>query len=141
MAAYRIDLGADRKSISDTIVKFLGDKGIFLHTRIVYNPKKLKAFDGLIVESKGIAQINPLMQTVSGPCRIRDIKFKIMKGNDTCIGPGNACVGRTVLENTFFIASGSNLMDFIGNDIDRLASIDYGDLAEEYSTAKLRKSG
>ena len=42
----RIDSGSDKEAISDTIVKYLGDKGIFLPKRPLPVPIELKAFTG-----------------------------------------------------------------------------------------------
>ena len=81
--ACRIDSGDDRKAISDTIVCFLGDKGICLPTRFMSEPEKLKAVLGHIVHSKGTAQVSTQIQSVAGQCRLRNIKVKIMEDKDT----------------------------------------------------------
>lgn len=111
----RIDSGADKTCISETIVNFLGDHGIFLPTRLLSKPEKLNAIDGHIVHSKGTAQISPLIQTVAGPCRLRNVKVKILEDQYTYVSPGNACSGEIVLGNPFLIASGLNVKDFLAN--------------------------
>lgn len=52
--ACGFDSGADSEGISEKIANFLGDHGVFLPTRLLSVPEKLKAVDGHIVHSKGI---------------------------------------------------------------------------------------
>lgn len=54
--ACRIDSDADRNAISETIMSFLGDNSVFLPTRLLSSPEKLKAVDGHLVRSIGVTQ-------------------------------------------------------------------------------------
>lgn len=139
--ACRIDSGADRDAISEKIINFLGDQGVFLPTRLLSKPESLKAIDGHTVHSKGTAQINPLIQTMAGPCRLRNVNVKILSDNDNHVSPGNDCAGEIILGNPFLVKSGLNVKDFLANNIDRLASIDYGIVQVEEDTAKVGKLG
>ena len=122
-------------------MNYLGDQGIFLPTRLLSNPEKLKAIDGHLVHSIGSAQINPLIQTMAGPCRLRNISVKIISDNDNHVVPGNACAGEIILGNPFLKASGLDVKDFLADNIERLSAIDYGNLEVEERTAKVGKLG
>ena len=139
--ACRVDSGADRDAISETIVNFLGDHGVFLPTRLLSQAEKLQAIDGHVVYSKGTAQINPIIQTMAGPCRLRNVKVKILSDNDIHVVPGNACAGEIILGNPFLIASGLNVKDFLADNIERLATIDYGKLQVPEKNTKVGKLG
>lgn len=139
--ACRIDSGADRNAISETAVSFLGDHGVFLPTRLFSSPEKLKAVDGHLVQSKGVTQVSPLIQTVAGPCRLRNVNVQIMEDKDPYVQPNNPCAGEIILGNPFLITSGLDVKDFLAKHFERLASIDYGDLDQEKHTAKVGKLG
>ncbi len=67
--ACRIDSGADAVAISDTIVKYLGEKGFFSPTILPTNGKHFKPVKGHDIQSLRQAQVNPKHSTVAGPCR------------------------------------------------------------------------
>ncbi len=50
--AWCIDSGADAVTISDTIVKYLGEKGFFLPTMLPTNGEHFKAVDGHGIQSQ-----------------------------------------------------------------------------------------
>lgn len=52
----RIDSWSPKEAVSDTIVKFLGDKGHFLPKRPLSNPIELKSFAGRPVKSLDMVQ-------------------------------------------------------------------------------------
>lgn len=139
--ACRIDSGADLVVISDTIISFLGDKGIFLPIVLPTKKVTFKSVDGHPVHSPGIAEVSPLLQTIAGPCRLRNIRAHIMADKDDCAKPGNACAGELVLGNPFLIRSGLNVKDFVANNLSHLASIDYGELQREEAPSKVGKLG
>lgn len=68
--ACRIDSGADLDVISETIVNFLSEEGVFLPTMRPKSGVPLKAVDEHHVHSSGVEQFNPLLQTIAGPCRL-----------------------------------------------------------------------
>ena len=126
--ACRIDSGADENGVSDTIVNFLGDKGIFLPTRLLSEPKKLTAVDGHVVLSRGKCQMSPSVDTMAGPCRLRNLHLSILENNESHIRPGHSCAGEIILGNPFLVASGLDVKDFLASNLEKLASIDYGTL-------------
>lgn len=93
------------------------------------------------MHSKGTNQVNTLIQTMNSPCRLRNIKVKILAGIDTHVRSGNAYAGEIILGNQFLVASGLNVKNFLADYIDRLSSIDYGNLDSEEETAKVGKLG
>eukprot|EP00171_Calliarthron_tuberculosum_P007262 IDg7262t1 len=127
--------------VSDTIVKFLGDKGIFLPTVLLSNPQRMFSVDGSPVDVQGQVQLNPTLQTVAGPCRLRNIKAYIMPCGDTSIMAGAGCPGEIVLGNPVLVHSGLDVKDFIADNIERLSSLDYGDLFKEERPTKIGKLG
>lgn len=99
--ACRIDSGADQLVVSDTIVKFLGDKNHFIPTVLLTKPHRMLSVDGSPVNVQGQVQINPTLQTVAGPCRLRNIKAYIMPCEDTHTLSSASCPGEIVLGNPF----------------------------------------
>eukprot|EP00171_Calliarthron_tuberculosum_P020015 IDg20015t1 len=140
MLACRIDSGADRDVISETIVSYLVDKGLFLPTQLLSRPEQLKAIDDHLMQSEGTAKISPLIQTMAGSCLLRNVKVNLIVDKDTYVLPGNACAGEIVLRKPFLIASGLNVKDFLADNIERLAAVDYVSLQCEDQPAKVGKS-
>lgn len=138
--ACRIDSGADVLAISESIIKFLSEKGIFLPKLELPVPVELQAVDGHYVNSKDVVQICPLLQTMAGPCRLRNIKCYITKDHDETIQPGNDCPGEIILGNPFLIASGLDVKDFLADNIDHLSSLDFGELITD-DVGKVGKLG
>lgn len=139
--ACRIDSGADSEGISETIVNFLGDHGVFLPTILPSVPEKLKAVDGHIVHSRGTTQICPKVNTMAGPCTLHNVNVKILSDKDAHVFPGYDCAGEIILGNPWLVHSGLNVKDFLADNIERLASIDYGNLQVQEETAKVGKLG
>ena len=110
--ACRIDSGADDNVISDTIVTFLGDQGIYLPTLRQSKDRRFKAIDGHAVKPVGKVQVCPTLKTVAGPCRLRNINAHIMPCSDKYVVNGAACSGELVLGNPFLIYSGLDVKDF-----------------------------
>lgn len=82
--ACHIDTGSDISStMSDTIVKFLDKKCVFLSTRGNSDSQQLLAADGRPVKYFGESQICWLMRTKSRPLRLRNINGKIIQFSDT----------------------------------------------------------
>lgn len=82
-----------------------------------------------------------MLKTMAGPCRFRNINVKILSDNDTSVRPGNGCAAEIILGNPFLVTSGVNVKDFLADNIERLYSIDYGDLQVESETSKVGKLG
>ncbi len=118
--ACRIDSGADSVAISDTIVKYLGDKGFYLPTMLPTNGKHFKAVDVHGIQSLGQVQISPKLSTVACPCRLRNIKAHIMPCDETSTVDGASCPGEIILGNPFLVRSGLNVTDFVAESIERL---------------------
>ena len=137
----RIDSGADVVAISETIVNYLGDQGVFLPTLRTTQKEKLQAADGRQFHSLGVVEISPVLQTVAGPCRLRNVKAHIMPDEDTYIKPGAACSGEIFLGNPFLIRSGLDVKDFVATNISRLSAIDYGALHNEPMSTEVGKLG
>lgn len=64
-----------------------------------------------------------------------------MEDKDSYVQTDNACDGEIILGNPFLIASGLDVKYFLAKHIERLASIDYGELDQEEPTAKDGKLG
>ena len=139
--ACRVDSGADRDGISDTIVNFLGDHGVFLPARFLSEPETMTAVDGHKIASRGKVQISPSIDTMAGPCRLRNLNVSILEDKDTYIRPGHACSGEIILGNPFLLASGLDVKDFLATNFERLASIDYGSLGTTSHPTTVGKLG
>ena len=139
--ACRIDSGADEVVISDTIIKFLGDRGIYLPTLHKTQTSSFQAVDGHTIPSQGQVQINPTLDTVAGPCKLRNITAFIMPCSSQSTTQGAACAGEIVLGNPFLLHSGLNVSDFIAENLSRLSSLDYGDLNQESAPTTIGKLG
>lgn len=137
----RIDSDADVIAISENIVNFLGDKGVFLPSIRPTKKKSLKTVDGRPFHSPGMVDISPTLQTVAGPCCLRNIRAHIMPDEDTVIRPGTDCPGEVVLGNPFLVLSGLDVKDFVTKHIDKLASIDYESVNAEDTPATIGKLG
>ena len=139
----RIDSGADIVAISEPIVKFLADQGVYLPMIRPTSAELIQAFDGRSVQSQGKVKINPILQTVAGLCCLRNIEAQILPDEGSFVKPGTACPGEIFLGNPFLIRSGLDVKDFLTKNIDRLASIDYGDVTdvEEENSTTVGKLG
>lgn len=138
----RIDSGSDAVAcISDTIVDFLFDKGIFLPIRMYTEPHIYKAFDGRVVEAKGEAQISPLLYTDAGPCRLRNVQVKVAPNSDGYVSPGNDCAGEIVLGNPLLKRMGLDVKQFLADNIGHVSSIDFSGNPSEDPPDKVGKLG
>lgn len=120
-------------------MKFLGDQGVFLPSCWFSKPEKLQKIDVHPVNSKKKAQISPLIQTMAEPCRLRNIKVKILSGSDDHVPAGTGCAGDIILGKPFMKASGLDVKDFLANNIEWLSSIDYSELQIEDNSDKVGK--
>lgn len=137
--ACRIDSGADKTCISDTIVDFLFANGVFLLYRGL--SEQFQAFDGRTVQSKGKAQMCPLLRTSAGPCRIRNVEVNVTEDTDMYVRPGNDSAGEIVLGNSILKRMGWDVKEVLADNIDLLSSTDFGDLPSEEATVKVGKLG
>lgn len=78
---------------------------------------------------------------MAGPCRPRKIKGKILAENDTYALPQNSRAGEIILWNPILFESGANVKYFLAYNVQRLDSIDYGDLKVQDDVAKVAKFG
>eukprot|EP00171_Calliarthron_tuberculosum_P023254 IDg23254t1 len=78
---------ADTETIHDSIVDYLGNQGVFIPTRRITDQVELLYIDGSPVSWTGEVQISQLLQTSAGPCRLRNVKAKILKSHDTFVRP------------------------------------------------------
>lgn len=97
----RINSGADKESISDTIVNFLGEKRYFIPNRPLSNPIGLKPFDGRPVKSLDMAQIPRLIQTIGGPCRLQNTNVYFTEYTETFVRSDNDCTDKMFLVTHF----------------------------------------
>ena len=139
--ACRIDSGADEIVVSDTIIDFLNSKDIFVPMRKSNTEHNFTAAGGHPITSVGQVIISPTLRTAAGPCTLRNIKAHIVEDQDISTRPGASCPGEIILGNPFLVRSGLNVKDFIANNIDSLASIDYSDLNETKPKSSLGKLG
>ncbi len=139
--ACHIDSCADAVLISGTIVKYLDDKDFFLPTMLPTNGKHFKAFEGHGIQSLGQVQIRPKLSAVAGPCRLRNINALVMPYEENSTVDGAFCPGEIILGNPFLVHSGFNVTDFIAENIERLPSLNYGNLHSEAVPEKIGKLG
>ena len=135
--ACRIDSGADEVVIWDSIITFLHRNSVFLPTR--NEPRTFKAVDGRVLNSPGEVQISPMITTVAGKCRLRNLCARIVPDEDANVVPGAACAGDIVLGNPFLIKAGLDVTDFVADNLEKLASIDFGTLQSVQPAAKIGK--
>eukprot|EP00171_Calliarthron_tuberculosum_P007128 IDg7128t1 len=64
-----------------------------------------------------------------------------MPCTESVIAPGTVCPGEIVLGNPFLVRSGLIVTEFIADNIQRLANIDYGYLNKEEAKSKIGKLG
>ncbi len=91
------------------------------------NGSNFKTVDGHAIKSLG--QV-PKLNTSAGPCRLRIIEARIMPYEETNTVEGASCPGEIVLGNPILVHTGLNVTEFIAENIDRLSSLDYGNLHE-----------
>lgn len=140
--ACRIDTGSDLSAaISSSIIKFLDSKGVFVATRGIRTVKDLIAADGRKINNNGEAQICPLIQTAAGPLRLRNINVRIIDSEDDDASAGYDCAGEIFLGNPLLQAAGLHVKDFFADQIDHLASVDFGTILTEEPLAKIGKLG
>lgn len=87
------------------------------------------------IESCRQLKVRPNLQTVAGPCKFGNVTTSIFESMDThkLSGmDGMDFAGEIVLENPFLMLSGLIFTDLISKNIDRLSSIDFGDLTSKY---------
>lgn len=99
--ACGIDPGGDLDAISETIVNFIGDKGIFMPVQLPCKSTKRKVIYVNILDYKGTSQVSPLIQTNSGPSGSKNISVKILSHWHTYVSPGNDCPGEITLLQSF----------------------------------------
>lgn len=88
-----------------------------------------------------IAQLSPLIQTIAGPCRLRNIKFHDTEYTEKFVRTGNDCAGEIILGNPFLIASGLDVKEFLADNIERLSSLGFGELIHDDDDGKVGKLG
>ncbi len=64
-----------------------------------------------------------------------------MPCDETSTVHGASCPGEIILGNPFPVHSDLNVTDFIAENIDRLASLDYGNLHGDPAPTKVRRIG
>lgn len=121
--ACRIDSGANELVISSSIINFLHEKSVFLPTR--NEQRTFKVVDSRDLRSPGKVQISPDFNTVAVKCRMRNICARIVPGEDVNMFPGATCTGEIVFGNPFLIKAGLDVIEFIADNLDKLASIDF----------------
>lgn len=125
--AFRIDTGSDiPASMSNTIVKFLDEKRLFLSTRGNSNLQELLAAYGRPVKYYGESQIFPLMKTESVSLHLRNINVKIIQCSENYVEPEYDCAEEIFLGNTPFEAAGFHVKDFFADHIDHRSCLDFG---------------
>lgn len=92
-----MDSGSDVEGISETIVNFPGDRGVFLPTRLQSVSGELKAVDGHVIYKKGTAQICPKVKTMAVPRTLRNVNVKILSDNENHVLPGYDCAEKRIL--------------------------------------------
>lgn len=104
-------------------------------------PHTFKTIEGRTVAIPGQVQTSPVLDTFVGKCRLRKLHMHIVPDEDTAIRNGAACSGEIVLGNTFFLHAGLSLTDFVADKMDRLSSIDYGNINTTSDCGKIGKLG
>ena len=88
----------------------------------------------------GTLDISPRLQTVAGPCRLRNIRAQVMPDEETFARPGTACADdRIVLGNPFLVRAGPDVKEFVTKNLEKLSYIDYGEIrhVEAFKVGKL----
>ena len=89
------------------------------------------------MQSKRIAQISPLIQTLDGPCFLLNYQSQIVEDIDGYIEHENAPACEVVLRNPSLITSRLKFKHFIPNEIERVVSTGYSNLYKESFTEKV----
>lgn len=75
-----IDSGAEDVVISDSVINLLHGKSAFLPTR--NESRTLRAVNGHVVSSPGEVWIRPMLSTVAGKYRLRNLCARIVPDED-----------------------------------------------------------
>lgn len=106
-----------------------------------FQKAKLYSIDGSPVECSSEARICPLIHTSAGPCRLSNVKAKIIEYFYTYIRPGTVCAGEIVLGNPLLKAAGFDVEECFVNRIDELSYLDLGALIFDETPRRLGKLG
>lgn len=109
--ACRIDSRADKLTFSDTIVKYLKDKSIFVPT--LSDVQSFKKVDSRVVESSGQVQISPILNTAAGKFRLPNLGMRFVPDQDILIRAGAAWAGEILLVNPLLLRDGQTVTDFV----------------------------
>ncbi len=82
------DSGADDVGISNTLVKFLGEKAL-----LPTNGRSFMKVDGHAIKSLRQVQISPKLNSVAETCRFRKMEAFVMPCNETLTAQGAAYAG------------------------------------------------
>ncbi len=123
------------------ILKYLGDKGFFLPPMLPTNRKQFKAVDGHDIQSLGQVQISSEAEHRRRPLQSQEHQSSHHPCDETTAVDGASCPGEIILGNPFLVHSGLNVTDFIAEYIERLSSLDYGNLHGDPAPAKAEKLG
>lgn len=70
------------------------------------------------------------VQTSSGPLRLRNVPKKVIGCQDKYVPPGYDCPGEILFGNPFLLAAGLSVKNFFADNIDHIASLDFGTILD-----------
>ena len=96
-----------------------------------------KPINGQPVKSSGQVLVAPILNTIAGTCRLRNIKAYIITDSEIRSLPEVASLEEIFLGNISLLQVGLDVKDFIAGSVDRLSQLDYKPPANTKDDSKI----